>query len=115
MGLELLNIVGVIEVMENYIESIRPEPDLRDRIDINYKIDNQSVIIYEIRPKFSNPAEKQESPYAKATYVKTTKKWKVYWMPGNLKWLLYEPNPEVAGLKEFTKLVEEDKYHCFKG
>ncbi len=56
-----------------------------------------------------------ESPYAKATYIKSENKWKVYWMRGNLKWTSYEPQSKVNSLKDFIALIEEDKYHCFKG
>lgn len=115
MALELLNTVDIIEIMENYIVRIRPPEHIRAKLDISYKIDNQSIILFEIRPKFQSPAEKIESEYAKATYVKSENKWKVYWMRGNLKWDLYDPKPKVKSLKEFLTLVDEDKYHCFKG
>ena len=56
-----------------------------------------------------------ESGYAKATYVKSENIWKACWKRGNLKWTLYEPKLRAKTLKDFIKLVEEDKYHCFKG
>ncbi|MDF2192765.1 DUF3024 domain-containing protein [Paraflavitalea sp. CAU 1676] len=115
MALELPNIVDIIEVMENYVEDIRPEENIRDQLDISYKIDNQSVILFEIRPSYKSPDEKLECCYAKATYVKTARRWKVFWMRASGKWQGYEPMPEVADLHEFISLVEEDKYHCFKG
>ncbi len=64
---------------------------------------------------FKQPEIKMESGYAKATYLKTGDRWKVYWMRANLKWYPYEPAPEVRNLNQFVKLVEEDVYHCFKG
>ena len=115
MGLDLTKTVDVIEVMENYVESIRPPEDMREQLDISYKIDKQSVILYEIRPLLLRPEQKIEFGYAKATYVKSAGKWKVYWMRASGKWNLYAPMPEVANLKEFVRLVEEHKYHCFKG
>ena len=115
MNLALPDIVDVIEVMENYIERIRPPENVRQKLDISYKIENQSVILQEIRPVFQNPDQIQEFGFAKATYVKSSKKWKVYWMRANQQWQLYEPKPEVGTLKEFTKLVDDDTHHCFKG
>jgi len=115
MALELLNIIEIIEVMENYMEQVRPPEHIRNRLDLTYKIDNQSIILQELRPKFRDPDQIMESGYAKATFVKSEKKWKVYWMGSNLKWTLYEPEPEVGNLKKFLNLVDEDKYHCFKG
>lgn len=115
MSLDVINTVDVIEVMENYVESIRPPEDIRDKVDIAYKIDNQSVILCEVRPLFMHPGQKGEFGYARATYVKRSGKWKVYWMRASGKWNVYAPMPEVANLKEFVRLVEEDAYHCFKG
>jgi len=115
MGLELSNIVDVIEVMENFVARIRPPEHIRDQLDITYKIENQSVILQEIRPMILNPDKKSEFGFAKATYVKASRKWKVYWMRGNLKWDNYKPKPDVNSLKEFVELVDEDPLHCFKG
>jgi hypothetical protein len=84
-------------------------------LDIGYKIDKQSVILFEVRPGFKNPAINTGSPYAKATYIKRSDQWTIYWMRANLKWELYTICPAVSELKDFIELVEEDKYHCFKG
>lgn len=115
MALELLNTVEIIEIMENYMERVRPPEHIRNKLDLTYKIDNQSIMLQEVRPKFQNPGQIGEYSFAKATYVKSEDKWKVYWMPGNLKWTLYQIKPKVNNLKEFLELVEEDKHHCFKG
>ena len=37
--------------IEDYVEKIRPKEDLRSKVDISYKIDMQSIIIFEIREK----------------------------------------------------------------
>ncbi|MDP4131705.1 MAG: DUF3024 domain-containing protein [Bacteroidota bacterium] len=115
MALALFKTVEIIEVMENYLERIRPPHHIRHDLDIGYKIDGQSVTLFEIRPGFLNPGINVESPYAKATYIKSSGQWKIYWMRANLKWDLYEIRPVVSELKDFLELVEEDKYHCFKG
>ena len=115
MALNLDKTVDIIELMENHIEQIRPPLHIRHELDISYKIENQSIILLEIRPSFRNPLELTEEPYAKTTFVKSENNWKVYWMRGNLKWTLYGPKPKVKTLKDFLNIVEEDKYHCFKG
>ena len=115
MSLDLSKMIDIIEIMENYVESIRPPEDLRDRLDITYTIDNQSIILEEVRPVFNNPSEYRNYGYAKTTFIKTSNTWKVYWMRSDLKWHLYEPCPEVTDLREFIQFVEEDQHHCFKG
>ena len=38
MALDISKSVEIIEIMENYIESIRPEPAMRKQIDINVSV-----------------------------------------------------------------------------
>lgn len=115
MSLSLFNTIDIIEIMENAIERMRPPEDIRDKLDLGYRLENQSVILFEIRPKFNDPSIKMELDFAKATFVKSTNKWRIYWMRGNLKWDSYEPEPESNNLHDFLKKVNEDKYHCFFG
>ena len=113
MAFTLPDTVDIIEIMENYIQKIRPPENIRHQLDINYKIDGQSIILFEIRPHFEIPDLILEPAYAKATYVKAEDIWKIYWMRGNLKWTLYEPKPRVKNLKEFIEIVEEDSGAVF--
>jgi len=99
--------------VSRFIEERRPPADIRDELDLGFKIENQSLILFEIRPRWNNPKEKMECPYAKATYLKTRDVWKVYWQRADLKWHGYDPVPEVALLGDFLRLVEEDEYDCF--
>jgi len=46
----------------------RPPVHIRDKLDLGYRIENQSVEIFEIRPRWDRPSEKMESPVARATY-----------------------------------------------
>jgi hypothetical protein len=115
MPLDALHTVNVIEVMENYIEKIRPPVHIRHQVDISYKIEGQSVIVFEIRPRWNNPKELQECHIAKTSYVKSKNCWKIFWLRANLKWFSYTPNPEVTTLQEFIKIIEKDKHSCFWG
>jgi hypothetical protein len=44
----------VIKVLDTYIARIRPPENIREQLDIAYKIEGQSVFIMEIRPMFNN-------------------------------------------------------------
>jgi len=101
--------------LENFLDKVRPEESIRDKLDIGYKILDQTIIIHEIMPKFNNPEEIIEPEIAKATFIKSKNHWKVFWLRGNLKWYSYEPNPIVKKLKDFLELIIEDKYGCFWG
>ena len=115
MAIGILTTVDIIEIMENYLVEVRPPEDIRSELDIGYKIEDQSVVLVEIRPIWNNPSEIREYGYAKATFIKSKNVWRTFWLPGNLKWLSYKLVPEVATLKEFLNIVDEDKMGCFKG
>lgn len=80
-----------------------------------YRIENQSVIIYELRAAWKEPTRKIEEMVAKATFVKSKGCWKIYWQRADLKWHRYEPKSEVKRLEDFIKIVEDDQYRCFWG
>ena len=103
------------KIMNDYLETTRPPAHIRNELDIGYRIENQSVELFEIRPAFRSPKEKIEQGIAKATYVKKAGIWKVYWLRADLKWHRYEPTPEVADLEGFLAIVDDDHYGCFHG
>lgn len=103
------------KVMDAYMEKHRPPAPVRHMVDLGYKIEKQSIVVFEIRPHWENEKEKIETPVAKTTYVKSVKIWKVYWQRADLKWHKYEPMPEVKLLEEFLDVLQEDKYSCFFG
>jgi hypothetical protein len=115
MKLDILKSAEIIEIMENYLEGARPVPEIRKKLDIGYSIENTSVFLFEIRPKWNNPELILTLNYAKASFVKSKNYWKVYWLRSNQKWSAYDPSPIVYKLSDFLTLVDEDKYHCFKG
>lgn len=98
-----------------FIEKRRPPPHIRNELDLGFRLEGQSVEIFEIRPLWRHPGKKIEEAVAKATYVKTQRVWKVFWQRADLKWHRYDPEPEVSSLQEFLALVDRDKYACFFG
>ena len=101
--------------MDEYLNKTRPPVHLREKLDIGYRIENQSVEIFEIRPAFLNPSLKTEQLIAKATFVKRSGIWKINWMRADLKWHRYDPIPEVDDLESFLSIIEDDHYSCFFG
>ena len=114
MSFSDFELIEIKDKMDQYINKIRPEEKMRPELDIFYKIDKQSVEIYEIRQL---PGHKRQSmsQIAKATYIRTGKLWYIFWMRADEKWHKYEPVKEVKSIDEFIKVVEEDIYGCFWG
>lgn len=115
MAIDSLKTLDIIEVMENFVDKRRPPEHIRPKLDISYRIEDQSVTIVEVRPKWDNPEIIRDNPVAKATFVKAKNYWKVFWLRSDLKWHTYKPKPTVHSLSEFVNLVHEDKYACFWG
>jgi len=101
--------------LEQFLNEKRPPVHIRNELDLGYSIQNQSVELFEIRPEWNNPEKTMKLPFAKATFVKTQKVWKIYWLRQDLKWHSYEPNPTVKQLKNFLEVVKQDSYACFFG
>ena len=103
------------KALNAFLSKRRPKPHLRDQLDFGYEIHNQNVFINEIRPDWQNPEEIHHRPFARATWVKSRKVWKIYWMRQTLEWDRYDPVPEVKSIEDFCDIVNEDEYHCFFG
>ncbi len=101
--------------LEKFLEAKRPPVHIREQFDIGYRIENQSVELFEIRPEWRNPENKMELPFAKTTFVKKEKIWKIYWQRQDLKWHSYKPVPSVQHFEEFLSVVKEDANACFFG
>ena len=100
-------------IVENYLDKKRPPESIRHKININYKIQDQSIIIYTIRPSWRDPENLTESPNAKFTYVCATDLWKILWQRADLKWHSYEPVAEVETLGECLSILNQDQLGCF--
>ena len=98
-----------------FIEARRPAPEIRPKLDLGFRLEGQSIEIFEIRPAWQDPSETMENSVAKATYVKRAKEWRVYWQRADLRWHSYEPHPTSSSIEEFLQVVDEDAYCCFFG
>jgi hypothetical protein len=116
MAFSELELRGCRRTLEAWVQRRRPrDPLVREQLDYGYRVDRQSVELFEIRPRFREPSKKVEKSIAQATYVRTTNRWRVFWMKRDLKWHTYGPDPDVASLEEFLKVVDADEFCCFFG
>lgn len=101
--------------LQRFMERRRPPPHIRKELDLGYKVEGQSVEIFEIRPDWRDKTVVRIFSLAKATFVRSRNHWRVYWKRQDLKWHSYEPVSEVRHLEEFLSVVDEDDHHCFFG
>ena len=115
MGFEQFTYKRLEALTDELVEKRRPPVHVRAELDISFRIEGQSVIIFTIRPEWKDPDKKMESMIAKCTFVRTKNVWKIYWQRADLKWHLYEPASEVDRFEEFLSIVDEDALGCFWG
>jgi hypothetical protein len=115
MALSEFEVKRMEKMVGRFIEKRRPEPHLRDKIDLSFKLSGQSFEIFNVRARHDDPVQKIEDPIAKATYVKSKKQWKLFWMSADLKWHSYQPLPYAKSLEETLDVIDKDAHHCFWG
>ncbi len=115
MALSEFEIKRCEKLLGAYLEKRRPPVEIRNELDLGYRLEGQSIEIFEIRPAWRHPEVKIEHSVAKATYVKTARIWKIYWKRADLKWHRYQPDPQVKTIEEFLAVVDKDEYGCFCG
>jgi len=115
MSFNELDLKRIEKEVKAFIEKRRPPLEIRDEVDLSFRIEKYSIFIFEIRPIWRKPDEKTEIPIAKATFVKAKNIWKIYWQRADLKWHKYDPLEEVKTVKEFIAEVDKDQYGCFWG
>ena len=103
------------KIVDAYVQRRRPPPHIRKELDISFRIRGQSVELFEVRPAWQRPGETIEHPIIKATYVKRSNLWKVYWRRADLKWHRYNPEPEASSIEQVLAIAERDEYGCFYG
>src|SRR3974377_1729167 len=103
MALTELETARVRRPVGAFVAAPRPLPHLRQKLDLSFRVRGQSVEIFEVRPALGGaPGERIEIPVAKATYVRSVRRWRVFWLRQDMKWHSYRPTPDVATIDEFV-------------
>ena len=103
------------KLVARFVERRRPPPHLRGEVDLAFRINGQSVEIFEVRRHWRDKSKMLERPIAKATYNKSKCNWKLFWRRADLEWHGYEPNSEVDLIEDFLAVVQRDDHGCFFG
>ncbi len=101
--------------IKKYIEQRRPPVEIRNKLDIGYSYKNNTLEIFEIRPRFDNEKIYENIPIAKAKFVKSQNCWKIYWMRASGKWDVYKPISNISSISDVLQEIEDDGYGCFWG
>lgn len=115
MAFSELEIKRIQKTMSQYVVKQRPPEHIRPKLDIGWRLTGQSIELFESRPVWNNSSEIREHSFAKATFVRTTGLWKLFWMRQNLRWHGYEPALHHRTLDSVIAEVNADPYSCFGG
>ena len=115
MAISEFEIKRIEKVVGEAIEKRRPPVHVRKEFDIGFRVDNQSVYIFERRKDWRDKTLYHEIENAKLTWVKTQKVWKIYWMRQDLKWHRYEPSPTTKNIEAAVEVIMNDQHSCFWG
>lgn len=115
MALSEFEIRRMEKLVGEYVEHRRPPVHIRAQMDLSFRISGQSFEIFTIRPLWNDPDQQVESAVAKATWVRSKKIWKLFWMRSNMKWYPHTPCPEAGSLEEALDIIEQDAHACFWG
>lgn len=100
---------------KNFLLKRRPHPSVRDKCDLNCRLNNQSVEIFELRPQWNNPETINEYPLAKMTYSLDKKEWKIFSLSSNLKWKSYQRQKSAKTIEDVFSIIDYDETGIFFG
>ena len=106
-------LANIEKCMEFFLEKRRPAEHLRDELDLQYRIEDDSVVIFEVRLlTWSNT--RVEEPVAKIVYNQITGSWSLLWMDKDSNWHHYDEKM-LGSFSDAIKLVEDDLQGYFFG
>ncbi|MDD9340349.1 MAG: DUF3024 domain-containing protein [Providencia heimbachae] len=111
MALNDIEVAQIKRCMEFFMEKRRPAPFIRDEIDLIYEIQDQSVIIKEIRHVMGRTIE---GSIAKITFNRKQNSWKLFALNQKGEWQGVL-NDLIPSFSEAIKIVEDDVTCCFFG
>ncbi len=108
MAFTELETARYLKLLVDFTERYGPRPEIRHKLRWDHQVEDQSIVLYEVRLRFVVPGiptklktkdKFTRSGFAKATFIKKDKTWKVYWRRASGKWERYPPYPSVTFAK----------------
>ncbi|WP_272682806.1 DUF3024 domain-containing protein [Providencia sp. PROV119] len=113
MAFNDIEIANIKRCMEFFMEKRRPAEHLRDELDLSYSIEDDYVVIFEVRRLTWSDGQAQE-PIAKITHDKSNSSWSLFWMDKDSNWHNYD-EIMLGSFSDAIRLVEDDARGCFFG
>jgi len=100
---------------KQFLNKRRPHPDVRDKCDLGCRLNDETVEMFEVRPRWNDPNTYDEHCFAKTNYLKKEKNWQIYWMRHHEKWERYKTKGDVKTIEDVFNIIDLDEYGSFFG
>lgn len=74
-----------------------------------------AVVVSGARPDWRDRSKRVRTPVAKFRFVRTSRRWTLYWLCADRRWHRYEPAEPSPDLASLLELVDGDQYGAFFG
>jgi len=108
-----IEVADIKRCMEFFMEKRRPAEHIRDELDLKYRIEDNSVVIFEVR-RLTWSDSLAEEPIAKITHNKAAGSWSLLWMDKDSNWHNYD-GKMLGSFSDAIKLVEDNSHGYFFG
>ncbi|TCS35904.1 DUF3024 domain-containing protein [Reinekea marinisedimentorum] len=93
----------------------RPRPEIRSKLDLDCRLEERTMQLFEVRPQWDDPSVQQEISIAKAKYDSSEMHWKIYWMDSKQQWREYGPDKRATTIEEVFNIIDIDETGAFFG
>jgi hypothetical protein len=108
--------INLLEIqIRKFVDSMRPPEEMREQLDVGFTFENNTLELFEVRPRSNKRDEMMYFPFATAKLIKSRGIWRLFWKRASGKWESYEPVPEVKDLAGLFEVIKKDQYGCFFG
>lgn len=114
MALSAIQVAEVSDLLSRYSDA-RVPPGVREEIRLGFRINGNSVTLFETRPRFQRPEEWAESPVARFRYNKSQSEWALFWRDRNQRWHRYDLKRPSKRLQTLLNEVDRDPTGIFWG
>ncbi|MCH7857748.1 MAG: DUF3024 domain-containing protein [Gemmatimonadetes bacterium] len=104
----------VSKILSQYCDE-RVPPHVRDKIELRFRFEGNSVILFEHRPSLTGSGEWVESVVAKFRFFVGRQEWALYWRNRNQLWKRYELIRPSRLFDDLLSEVDADPTRIFWG
>ncbi|OBU07098.1 DUF3024 domain-containing protein [Morganella psychrotolerans] len=113
MAFNDIEVAQIKQCMNYFMEKYRPPKHIRDEHDLQYRIEDDSVVIFDVR-QLAWSSGTVEEMLAKITINRVSNSWSLFWSTENNEWRHYDAKM-IGSFSDAIKIIDEDATHRFFG